>query len=241
MATQVISNAKVWLGQYDVSGDVNALAIRYGADIQDATTIGDTSRVRRAGLKSFGMQLDGFVNPGTGLADECLNAFVGAADTPVVIGPLTGADGELAFASVLDLASYAPGAAVGEMHAFSASGEGSGDLIRGTLMHNATRSTTGTGTIRQLGAASATQKVYAGLIVTAASGSTPTLAVKVQSAAAAGFGTANDRITFSTANAAGAQWATPVAGAITDQYWRVSYTIGGSTPSFSFVVFIGIQ
>lgn len=241
MATQVISNAKVWLGKYDVSGDVNAVAISYGADIQDATTIGDTSRVRRPGLKTFAMQLDGFVNPGAGLADEGFNSFVGASDTPVVIGPLTGADGELAFASTLELASYTPGGAVGEMYAFSASGEGSGDLVRGTLMHNATRTATGTGASRQLGAVSATQKLYAGLVVTEASGTNPTLAVTVQSAALVGFGTPSTRITFSTANAATAQWATPVSGAITDQFWRVSYTIGGTNPSFSFVVFIGIQ
>lgn len=241
MATQVISNAKLWLGKYDVSGDINALAMRYGADMQDATTIGDTSRVRRAGLKSFGLQLDGFVNLGTGLLDDAANGLVGATDTPVVIGPLTGADGELAYASLLEVASYAPGAKVGDMYAFSVSGEGSGDLIRGTLMHQATRTATGTGTIRQLGAVSATQKLYAGLIVTSAAGTTPALDVTVQSAASAGFGTPSTRMTFSTANAAGAQWASPVAGAITHQYWRVSYTIGGTDPSFSFVVFVGIQ
>lgn len=241
MATQVISNAKVWLGKYDLSGDINALAMRYGADMQDATTIGDTARVRRPGLKSFGLQLDGFVNLGTGLADDALYGLVAANDTPVCIGPLTGADGELAYASTLDVASYAPGAKVGDMYAFSVSGEGSADLIRGTLMHNATRTATGTGTIRQLGAVSATQKLYAGLFVTAASGTTPTLAVTVQSAAASGFASPTTRATFSTVSAAGAQWATPVAGAITDTYWRVSYTVGGSSPSFSFVVFIGIQ
>lgn len=241
MATQVISNAKVWLGKYDVSGDINALAMRYGADMQEATTIADTARVRRPGLKSFGMQLDGFVNLGTGLVDDAINGLVGVRDTPVIVGPLTGADGELAYGAVLDVASYAPGAAVGEMYSFSASGEGSGDLIRGTLMHAATRTATGTGTIRQLGAVSATQKLYAGLIVTSASGTTPTLDVTIQSAAVVGFGTPTTRVTFSTASAAGAQWATPVAGAVTNQFWRVSYTIDGTDPSFSFVVFIGIQ
>ena len=39
----------------------------------------------------------------------------------------------------------------------------------------------------------------------------------------------------------GYQSANPVAGPITDQYWRVSWTISGSTPSFTFVVSLGIQ
>ena len=33
MPTQVISNAKLWVGKSDLSGDINALAMRYGADV----------------------------------------------------------------------------------------------------------------------------------------------------------------------------------------------------------------
>jgi len=32
-----------------------------------------------------------------------------------------------------------------------------------------------------------------------------------------------------------------VAGPITDEWWRVSYTIGGTNPSLAVVVIVGIQ
>ena len=103
------------------------------------------------------------------------------------------------------------------------------------------RTSSGTGTAWQVGALSSSQRLYAGLHVISASGTTPTLAVKVQSDTV-GFGSATDRITFSTAtDVANREQFSSVAGAITDDYWRVSYTIGGSsTPTFSFMVCVGI-
>ena len=81
--------------------------------------------------------------------------------------------------------------------------------------------------------------MYAGLHITAASGTTPTLVVKVQSDDNAGFTSATDRITFTSANSIGGQWSS-VAGAVTDDYWRVTWTVGGTSPSFTFVVALGI-
>jgi len=63
----------------------------------------------------------------------------------------------------------------------------------------------------------------------------------VQSDDAQAFLSPTDRITFAQATAIGAQWATPVSGAITDDWWRLSYTIGGTNPSFMVIVVVGIQ
>lgn len=122
-----------------------------------------------------------------------------------------------------------------------------GPVVRGVLLHpgSVARSTSSTGVARQLGAAGATQRLYAALHVLSVSGSaTPTLTVKVQSDNAQGFGSSADQITFTNVTDVSApdtrrQWAS-VAGAIADDWYRVLWTISGTTPSFLFAVTCGI-
>jgi hypothetical protein len=51
---------------------------------------------------------------------------------------------------------------------------------------------------------------------------------------------ATTQITFPQKTFVTSEWLS-AAGAITDDYWRVGYTIGGSTPSFNFAVVVGIR
>lgn len=248
MAIQTLTNLKTWLDGYDVSGDLNEATVDDGADMKDASVFGlDTHRMQpglktaKLGLKGF-WQADDSASPQ--LIDKTLFTRVAVANSVVSLSPAGGAEGDVGFSLRALLGQYAPGAKVGDLFAFTVSAEASGGsgLVRGTVMHNAARTATGTGTIRQLGAVSATQKVYAALHVLAVAGTTPTLVVKVQSAALVGFGSPTDEITFASANAIGSQWATPLAGAITDAFWRLSWTITGSAgQSFTFVVVVGIQ
>lgn len=241
MSVQILRDSKLFLDGYDFSGDMSALALAYGAELQDNTTFGMDTRSRLGGLKTVTVQHEGFWNGGANGVDDVLFGKIGVASVPMTIAPMTGAEGELAYSFLSNLGQYTPGATVGEMLRFSVSGEASGELVRGSILLNATKTLTGNGTAFNVGAASSTQKLYAALHVIAASGTSPTLDVKVQSDDASGFGTPTDRITFSQATAIGSQWATPVNGAITDNWWRINYTIGGTGPSFTFVVFIGIQ
>jgi hypothetical protein len=55
-----------------------------------------------------------------------------------------------------------------------------------------------------------------------------------------GFPSPATRLTFAQKTAAGYEFKS-AAGAITDDWWRVDWTIGGTaTPTFSFVVAVGI-
>jgi hypothetical protein len=103
----------------------------------------------------------------------------------------------------------------------------------------AARTSTANGTILTMTGPTASQRLYAGLHITAASGSTPTLDVTIESAALVGFGSPTTRITFTQAAAAGWQFSS-VAGAVTDGFWRAVFTIGGSSPSFTVAVFLGV-
>ena len=143
------------------------------------------------------------------------------AGVPVTYKPIDGPAGELAMAAV--------------------SLKSSGVIARGRLLHpGATaRTSSSTGTGRQLGAVAAGKSLYAALHVVEVSGTTPSLTVKVQSDDNSGFTSATDLITATAATARTFQWSS-VAGAITDDYWRITYTISGTGPSFKFAVTAGI-
>ena len=160
----------------------------------------------------------------------------------MTFAPTTGAAAEPAyFAETLELA-LGGGGTVGDLYMFRASGTGQGTkLIRGTIMETGAKTATANGTARQLGAVTATQYLYACLHVIAVSGTNPTLDVIVASDDASNFGSSTTRMTFTQKTAIGSQFITPVAGAITDDYWRIVYTIGGTnTPTFNFIVTVGI-
>ena len=242
MAHYVLKNAKVWVDAYDFSGDANALAINYEADAVEDTNFGDTTHVFLGGLNKFDAQFEGAVNLGATTVEGTNFANVGTTNTPFTFGIDTGADGEIGYTMEAMTGAFNWGAKIGELQRYSIPLSASGNrLVRGTIMHNATRTATANGTARQLGAVIAGQSVYATLHVLATvSGTNPTLNVVVASSATDSW-PGTSRITFSEKTAIGSQFATPVAGAITDTWWRVQYTIGGTdTPTFPFVVIIGI-
>jgi len=234
MAEIVHTDCKLWMDGYDLTGYTNAIAINYGADIKEVTTFGDDTHTNTGGLKSVEVAHEGYWDGTT--QDPATFGLVGVNDKPMTMAPTTGAAGEPAYFFKSALSQYSTGEAVGEVLPFSVSGQASdGDLIRGTILINGTAvaassSTSGT----QLGAVSATQSVHASLHVTSASG---TLDVVVQSDVDNTFATPANQITFTQATAIGSEILS-TAGAITDTWWRIDYTVSGT---FSFIVAVGIQ
>ena len=239
MAIHVLKDQKLWFGGYDVTGKANALGLDCGAEAVDDTVFGDTTRSRTGGLKTVAAQVEGFFDAAA--LGSVLYDNIGVKDVPMSFGAQGGAENDVAYTFLANLGQLQLGDEIGGMFDFSVGAEGSGDLIRATLMHNAARTATANGTARQLGAVSATEKLYAALHVVAASGTTPTLDVTVESDDASGFASPTTRITFAQKTAIGSEWATPVAGSITDDWWRITWTITGTGPSFTFAVVVGIQ
>jgi len=242
MGKYVLRNCKLYLGGYNLSADLNQLGLEYSAQEIDKTVFGSGSVQRIAGLLDFKFNHRGFFEAGSDQVDEIIWNKFAVADEIMTVCPTDGVAGEKAFSLKNIAANYAPGAAVGELFAFDLSGSGSGSkLIRGIIMETGARTTTGAGIVRQLGTVAEGKKVYAVMHVLAVSGTTPTLDMVIQSDDAEGFASPTDRITFSQASDVGAQWATPVSGEITDTWWRASWTIGGTDPSFTVIVIIAIQ
>ena len=244
MATQVLKDVKIYTGEFDLSGDHNRVALSYAAELLDDTTFGDDTRSRKGGLKTVGLSGEGFWSGGADLVDDALFAKIGIADVPITITPAGEVINTPAYLFRANHGSYEVGAEVGELLLFSVSAEGSGGVgvVRGSLLHIGSETATGDDNAakEQLGAVSATQSVYAALHVLTESGTNPTLDVLVRSDADASAGSETTRLTFTQATGITSQWKS-AAGAFTDQYWDISRTIGGTdTPTFEFIVSVGI-
>ena len=242
MPSLALNDVKLFAAGHDLSGQMNACALEYAADLLDETTFGQTTRINKGGIKSVVANHQGFWDAGGVTAvDPVVFARVGLEDVPIVIGPEGGAFTARAYLFRAIHAEYAIGAGVvGELLPFSVAMEGTGGqpLVRGRLLHNASATGNVTGTAVQLGSITATQFLYATLQVFSGSGS---FVVIVQSAAAPDFVGATTRITFATVGAGVAvasEWATPVPGPITDTSWRVFAT---NPATRNFAVAVGIQ
>jgi hypothetical protein len=242
MATFVSKDCKAWVGQYALHGSLNRIDLSDATEPQDETVFGSDSRIHKPGLAVIAASYAGFFSAGTGEIDDALQAVRGTGDTIVSLAPTTGAVGERCYTFRALHSEIRREGQVGELALINAAAvSSSGDpLVPGYVLHNDTQTATGTGTAVEAGAVAASQFLYAALHVLSASGTAPTLDVVVQSDDGSGMATPTNRITFTQVTAAGTQWATPVAGAITDTFWRPSFTIGGTSPSFEFVLVIGI-
>jgi len=231
MASQVLTNASVFVDGLNMSGQLNAIGLEYGVEALDETTFGDTTRKSKGGLKTTSMSHQGYWAAGT---DAEVYSSIGNS-TVVTISSTAAAAGDQAYLTQTITTSYSPGAAVGELLAFSVDMESAGPLAEGTVLRNSTVTGNGDGTAYLLGALSATQTMHAALHVVSVTGGT--LTVKIQSDSATGFASPTDQITFTGATVESGQYGTK-AGAVTDTYWRANWTLTGG--SATFIVSAGI-
>lgn len=239
MAEHVLTNALIHYEGLDLTTQLNQVAVEYSVEALDRTAFSDDTRTRVAGLKMAAISASGFYDAAE--PDASLFGDVGGGDKLISVAPTTSV-GDVGYFMRSLLSEYTPiEGSIGDLAGFRlAAAANIGDLIRGRIGHNGAETATGNETGVQLGAISATQLIYAGTHITAVSGTTPTLQIIVQSDDNSGFTSATDRITFSSANAIGSQFAS-LSGAITDDWWRIRFVIGGTSPSFTFVTFFGIQ
>ena len=234
MATFVQTNVGLYWGGYSLASSFNAIALNLGNSPQDDTVYGDTFVSNAAGLSSVQLEAEGFWESAT---DSVLQSSLGSDDTVLSVTPVDQAAGSPSLFSKVTTSTYNPisTGTVGSMLGFSLSAEGRGEKsVSGEiLVIPATyTSSSETATNASIGAVSATQSVYSALHVTAASG---TLDVIVESAPS-NWSSESTRITHTRFTAVGAEMLS-TAGAITDAYWRVKWTLSGS---FDFIVSLGI-
>ncbi len=241
MAKFVFNDGKVFSGGYDLSDHTTSVNLEINAEELDATTINSNGfREKLGGLKDSSLQIDGFYEAGSNKPDALLGASIGN-ELIVTTVPDAGV-GNIAYFMKSRLFDYSILGEVGGLAPFSISkNQSSDEVVRGTIQIDGALTASGNSTGTQLGAVSAAEKCYAVVHCYGVSGtSTPTITFKLQSDDNSSFTSPTDRATFTAITAINAEIKS-VAGAVTDQYWRLNYTITGTNPSFSIHAAIGIE
>jgi hypothetical protein len=243
VALQVLTNAKILAGQADLSGWSNKVALDAEAAELGSTTFGSTGyKSVVGGLKAVTIDLSGFWEAlGGGYPDDRFFADLGVAAVPMTITPTGATVGDVSYFTKVMRPKYNFGDQVGQLVPFNSTAVGDGTtLVRGKVADNQARTVTGTTTAQQLVVPSASTRVYCAIHVTAVSGTgSPTLTPTLQGDTV-GFPSPATVATGSAMTAVGSQWLVGAYGVTSDDYYRLSYVISGTNPSFSVVASIGL-
>jgi hypothetical protein len=241
----VLTNARYFVGPADLTSYNNKIELDDSIEDKETTSFGSGgAKEYIGGIESVAIGAEGqWIAGDPGYIDDEMWAARRQVEAHTIC-PDTASVASLAYltkAVRLDSKLFGQ---VGDVEPWMLAAAGSWPLARGVILNapGTALTVTGTGTVVQYVAVSSlSQYLYASLHVLSVAGTAvPTLTVKVQSAALVGFGSPTDRITFTAATAQSSQ-ITRVAGISTDTFYRVSYTISGTNPSFLATVAIGVQ
>ena len=241
MAKFVFNDGKAFIGGYDLSSHTTSMNLEITAEELDATTINSGGfKAKLGGTKDSTFSLDGFYEAGANKPDALLGTSIGN-ELLVTAIPDAGV-GNTAYFMKSSLFSYSMFGTVGEITPFTINKSISSDkVVRGTIALDSDLTATGNSAAYQLGAVGSTESCFAAIHCYSVSGtSTPTITFKLQSDDNESFTSPTDRATFTDITAIGGQMQS-VAGAVSDDYWRLNYTISGTNPSFGIHATIGIE
>lgn len=244
MASLILTNVRYFAGAADLTGSSNKCELSAQVEEKDVTTFNSLGwKESVGGLASSTIAASGFWEAGdAGKIDNESWADLGAL-TALSVGPSGASVGDLAYLTKAFKANYKLGGSVGDVAPWEANASGSWPMVRGQFAHppGTARTSNGTGTGLDLGAVASGKRLYAALHVLSVSGTgTPTITVTVESDVDNTFTTPATQITFSDAIAVGSQITRTDGSAITDSWFRAKWTVSGTSPSFTFVVALGI-
>lgn len=240
MAQLILSNAKVFADQYDVSGYLNQGEIQKASDIHDTTPFGASEHRFTPGLQGGNWSLQGFTEFGTTPAkiEKIMHTLKGVRDEPLTIVPEGPTIGNVAVFLPAAFHGFDFGAPHGNPNTFTWNGGTSKwQPISGFIdeVNTTARTATGNSPGQALGAVAANQFLYAAVHVSAGTG---TMDLIVESETGGAFGSPTTVITFPQFTGAGAH-IMRVAGPLTDDNFRFKWTLA-SSPSFTFAAVFGI-
>jgi hypothetical protein len=226
---KLVVNGALALGAYNLTPNTMAVSLNVGAQEVEGTAFADAFvNYIASPLKTAALGVQGYTEystPDLGIATE-----IGLGNTVVTLADGR-SDGDRAWFLNSLVTKYQPLAGkVGDAAKFDLGVATSDRLIGGWLQAYGSKTVTGNSTGMQLGALSATQSMYASLHVVTATGST--LNVIVESDDNSGFTTPTTRITFTQVTTTPIAYLSSVAGAVTDTYWRMKWTITGGGPYY---------
>lgn len=245
MAIFYLKDVDVIVDGYDMSGFTNKVKLAASVAELDTTNFASSgAKARIGGLKDASVNVEGFYDTTVGTltvaaGSEALYSNLGTSDKVISISP-DGLDQSVVYAMRSLETDFSAFDAIGSITPFSISAAttNTDGLVRGIVANPVAtaRTATGNGSITDMGAGfvTATKRLAGFVQFVTISGTTPTCIVKIQSSTSSTFASGvTDRITFTSANTISSQWSTALTGT-TDRYWRATWTITGTSPSFNF-------
>jgi hypothetical protein len=238
MAILAIQDGTIIYGEHDLSGISNEMSADVERNPLDATVFtSDGWEELLPGLMSSAWSVSGLLDIGAVTGEPDLSLFDEYSGNALIMS-LTNpaAEGDVAFFTNPIKGSYQMSIPVGDIVRYSA--EYMGDrTVKGIIAANEVATSNSNTTGVQHGDVISGQSAYAAIAVLG--GTFTTLDVTIGSDDNSGFTTEVTRFTFTQATGATAEVLTPLAGPVTDDWWRVNWTFSGTDATF--VVFFGIQ
>lgn len=239
MATFVLTDAIIYVDDFDYTGVTNKVALKASVDFQDSTVFGGGGyRSRKGGLRSIEMDVDGYQDN----TSQDLQSFsdIGIADRPSTVAAVS-IESTPAFMFLCETTDYQPFGKVGEMAPFALKTTNTDQvgLIRGQVAKaKGNVSTTGVlGSGIQLPAGAAGKFVYATFHVFTVG---TTITVQVQRGSASNFPAPVTVATIGPLTTVGGTWMTRVdSTGITDTWWR--FNVSAITGTFNVSGAIAVQ
>ncbi|MEU5769798.1 hypothetical protein ABZ782_28175 [Streptomyces asoensis] len=245
MSKTVLTNVRCFAAGVDLTGNSNKIELSSEIEDKDSTNYASGGwKEVLGGLGSAELAGEGQWEAGDpSKVDDGSWAHLGSVIPWSASANNAAAVGDLAYFMAALRSDYKLFDAVGEVAPWSGTAKSSWPLVRGQFAHppGTARTATGTGTGLNLGAVTAGKRMFAALHVLSAAGVTPSITARVESSVDNTFAAPTTRATFTAATAAGGQILRTDGTAITDTWWRIAWTISGTTPSFLFTAALGIR
>ncbi|MGP4084177.1 hypothetical protein [Streptomyces sp. KR55] len=245
MGKSVLTNVRCFAVGVDLTGVSNKIEVSSEVAAKEATNYGSSGyKEVVGGLASAEISGEGQWEAGDSTkVDDASWAQIGGVGPWSISANNGAAVGDLAYFTSALRADYKLLGEVGEVAPWTSMAKSAWPLVRGQFAHppGTARTASGTGTGLNLGAVAANKRLYAAVHVLSVAGTTPSITARVESDDNSGFTSATTRLTFTAANAVGGQILRTDGTAITDTWWRIAWTISGTTPSFLFAATLGIQ
>jgi hypothetical protein len=235
MAVAPAVNAKLVLGSFDLSQLTQSADWGAEYDELDISSIGGGGFAAKAvGLAAYSLTMNVYQDFAASVNDY-LRTNLGSVQVASLayLGDTAGNDAELARGLLNGHRVF--NASVGQVPMVNPHLAGAGlTVARGKVVASSATAITATGNTvgQQLIAVPAGQNLYGAVHVLSASGTTPSATFQMQSSTTLG-GAYTNRGAASSAFTAPGSTMLAAAGAITDTFYRLQYTIAGTTPSFS--------
>lgn len=230
MANLVLQDQKIFLAHYNLTANINTVALNETRDALDDTTLGSNTKSNFPGLLNTTFQIEGLYDPST-QHDLALSSQIGIQGVPFSVLNSTTLGGRCYFLNAMQ-ADYTPFSNnTGELAAFSAGGVSAkassapANLIRGQVAFWTENFTTSSlGSFVNLGAVSTQQRLYAAVHIIAGATAAYTVLPIITSStySAATSSESNTRISFSTFSALGSSMLSST-GNITDTWFRLQH------------------